>query len=523
MAMEGRPLLPTKQPRIVNGERAVPSDRPFFARAGYDSYFFTNEVLCGATLIWPDIAISAAHCQGAFNHGLQILDESTGDYTKLVPINQQVRHPGWSTNRQNLNYDILVMRLTTPLKSTDAAKTIPINTNSNSPRNNQQLKALGYGVTETGVVSDFLREADVTYISNDECFGRGIKFNNVLKSQEVMCTDPFGGRTATCLGDSGGPLTDATGTTLIGVISFGSGCEADLIPDGHARMSEVSDWVQKQICLLSANPPFTCQTSSTNNDRDPEAVEVVVDFSHDFYPEHTTFAVTSKKSPDALYAGPQYIPTRSGRHQESVFLAPGEYIFEVYDSRGNGLVSDRGNGSWKISALYDGCTETQIASGTAEFTNEQATQFVVDNRKPTGNCGGTVITIANAGEESNEDVVNVSNLLSEEMETCLLQKKIESSLGASFSTTCECAPSDGSGTIELACFREDGSSCASHNESCSSSGDCCSGRKCSAGRCRSSASSATSTGRDSNRLGGTVVGGAAGRQGRTSGKNLRGR
>ena len=83
------------------------------------------------------------------------------------------------------------MRLTTPLASTDVAKPISINSNSFYPSKKQSLKAYGFGLTETNAVSDYLREADVTYISNDECWGRGISFNNVLKSEEVMCTDPF--------------------------------------------------------------------------------------------------------------------------------------------------------------------------------------------------------------------------------------------------------------------------------------------------------------------------------------------
>lgn len=52
--------LPAKQARIVNGEKSNPSNRSFFAKAGYDEYSFTNEILCGATVIWSDILITAA-------------------------------------------------------------------------------------------------------------------------------------------------------------------------------------------------------------------------------------------------------------------------------------------------------------------------------------------------------------------------------------------------------------------------------------------------------------------------------
>ena len=52
--------LPVKKPRIINGDKSNPSNRPFFAKAGYDEYYFTDEILCGATLIWSDIIITAA-------------------------------------------------------------------------------------------------------------------------------------------------------------------------------------------------------------------------------------------------------------------------------------------------------------------------------------------------------------------------------------------------------------------------------------------------------------------------------
>ena len=52
--------IPARNPRIVNGEKSNPLSRSFYAKAGYDEYSFTSEILCGATLISSDIAITAA-------------------------------------------------------------------------------------------------------------------------------------------------------------------------------------------------------------------------------------------------------------------------------------------------------------------------------------------------------------------------------------------------------------------------------------------------------------------------------
>ena len=220
---------------IINGDESNESRRPFFARAGYDNYPQTSEIICGATLITRQIAVTAAHCQGAFNSGIRILDPATNDFDRMVEVSEQIRHPGWDEDQANLNYDILVLKLKTPLSANDVAQPIPYNTDPNFPRPGQTVLSMGFGLTENDRVSNDLLEAEMEYISNDECWGRSVQFNSVRQGPEVMCTDPIDG-TSTCLGDSGGPLTDAEGTRLLGIVSFGSGCKPDLIPDGYVRM-----------------------------------------------------------------------------------------------------------------------------------------------------------------------------------------------------------------------------------------------------------------------------------------------
>eukprot|EP00531_Pseudo-nitzschia_arenysensis_P001977 CAMPEP_0116149134 /NCGR_PEP_ID=MMETSP0329-20121206/18761_1 /TAXON_ID=697910 /ORGANISM="Pseudo-nitzschia arenysensis, Strain B593" /LENGTH=541 /DNA_ID=CAMNT_0003645379 /DNA_START=65 /DNA_END=1690 /DNA_ORIENTATION=+ len=493
--------LPAKKPRIVNGARSDPSNARFFARAGYDEYFFTSDILCGSTLIWSDILITAAHCQGAFNSGALVLDPNTNDYTRLAPIDRQVRHPGWSISRQNLNYDVLVMRLATPLSSSDVAQPISINKDSFYPSRQQSLMAHGFGMTEDQVMSEYLREAEVTYISNDDCWGRGISFNNVMKSEEVMCTDPYDDKTATCLGDSGGPLTDFSRTTLVGVISFGSGCDADHIPDGHVRISEVHDWIEDQICLLSANPPATC---GNKEPLDPRSVEVVIDFTHDFYPEHTTFAIKDKKTQEIVYAGPEYIPTRSGNHRETVFLLPGDYSFDVYDVHGDGLQSSQGNGSWKMLALYDGATETEVATGGADFNNQQVTRFVLGERTFPLDDNDTVDT-------SPDNDVGV--VISDQLNKCSELKEAALANEEMFSSTCSCVASSTSQDIVLSCFHESGVICAHQYQSCSTSDECCGEFECDGGKCGREARVPVSLGRDRNRISGSSASGGAATRG----------
>lgn len=487
-----------KEPRIVNGDRSFPTSRNFYVKSAYDQIGSTADVLCGATLIAPDIIITAAHCQGAFNNGAFILDVQTNSFTRLVAVDHQRRHPGWAIDRTSLNFDVLLLRLSEPLLSTDVAKPIAINHDSYYPSNGEVLKAYGFGLTEFDVVSQNLREADVTYINNDECWGRGIQFNNVMKGEDVLCTDPFGGTTATCLGDSGGPLTDEFGTVLMGVISFGSGCEADNIPDGHVRLSEVSDWVEQQICSLSAVPPAGCTLATTS--RDPREVQMKIDFTHDYFPEETTFAVRNKNTLEVVYAGPEYIPKRNGNYESTLYLLPGEYTFEVYDVTGNGLVSGPvennvyEDGRWTVSALYDDYTKSEVARGDANFSDQQVTKFIVSE------------TIS-YNSNNNVDVAV-------EMDACLAKKQIEEDIGALYSTACKC---DMNGT--LACNDANNQRCHPNHDTCDFDSNCCSGRRCSIGICRSTAPTNSNRGK----VGGISIGGAAGRARPRSGNgNLRG-
>ncbi|KAG7347620.1 trypsin [Nitzschia inconspicua] len=476
------------QNRIVQGYRSDPYQRRFFAKAGNDNYPETSEIVCGATLITRDIALSAAHCQGAFNYGLLVLNPDSGNYDLPVPVSRQIRHPGWDQDRNNLNYDVLVLKLQTPLAVDDVAQPIPFNTDPNYPVDGQLVMALGFGVTESNSLPAYLKEAEFEYITNEKCFGRTIQFNNVLNSDEIMCTDPVEG-SSTCLGDSGGPLTNIDGTRLLGIVSFGSGCRANQIPDGYARTSAMSDWIQQQICELSEFPPANCPSQARNG----VDVKMRLHFQHDFWSDETTFAVRERSTRSILHAGPQYTPKRGADEVEDFFLPSGEYTFEVWDTDGSGLLSKgRGrDGSWYLTALYDGSTETRVAEGGADFGQVQYTDFTV------------------VGSPLNE-----SPPLNVALETCLFEKSEEEIAGRLVGTFCQCSDSGG-----ITCRNGAGRVCQRKNQACTLTADCCGGRTCRGGICRSQGAD---TDRNDNRLGGIFVsGGAAGRQ--REGNLLRGR
>ncbi|KAL3902005.1 MAG: hypothetical protein SGARI_005984, partial [Bacillariaceae sp.] len=157
----------------------------------------------------------------------------------------------------------------------------------------------------------------------------------------------------------------------------------DLVPNGYTRISLVADWIKEQICLLSQDPPADCPQPPQP---DPSAVELNLVFIHDFYADETTYSIRNKVNGEVVYTGPEYVPERNGQWRVSILLPPGAYAFELYDKRENGLNSNGrgfGDGRWRISALYDGTTSTELASGGPDFRKSQITDFVVEDRSNT--------------------------------------------------------------------------------------------------------------------------------------------
>jgi hypothetical protein len=345
---------------VVNGITADPTDYQFFARSWPDHVQMTGDMLCGASLIHSDILLTAAHCHGAFNYGLMLYNPDTKKFNRFATVDRQISYPEYYVDVDSINFDIMILRLSEPVA--DIAP-VMVNNDPDFPVPGQDVgHAAGFGLTDPdlGTIPNDLQVGYFKALSNSQCLLRG-RFINVDIEDDVMCVDPQDDDSV-CGGDSGGPLTvplveaqvqSSGGTTnvnnnspglvpnaiQIGVVSFGTDCKDDSIPDGFARVSHFSDWIQDQICQWSRNPPAGCPDTET-----PEvdflyqdAVEIEINFHHDFLAEETTFAIRNTLNNKIEYVGPQYVPRRGEQVASTLSLFAGNYAFEVYDSAGDGL------------------------------------------------------------------------------------------------------------------------------------------------------------------------------------------
>jgi secreted trypsin-like serine protease len=167
---------------------------------------------CGAALIKPNVAVTAAHCvQGQNAQDLQVrvgtTDRTTGGET--AKVTQATVHPAYDSVITGHN-DIAVIKLDTQLRAT------PIDIGT-TPAVTAPIRILGWGLTcKTRGCGDppvELQELETQVLFDDSCDGAD------GPNELCVANANFGG--GACFGDSGGPAVVADGNhfTLVGVTS----------------------------------------------------------------------------------------------------------------------------------------------------------------------------------------------------------------------------------------------------------------------------------------------------------------
>lgn len=220
-------------PFIVNGETVSPPDKYPYATYAYG---------CGASLIAPNVLLSAAHCQGfieevlvgAFNR----LDETAAGTEKFT-IAEEVPHPNYSENA--IDYDYMVMRLD------GSSSHDPVSLDNGSTNllgNGSELTVMGWGaLSQGGNLANELQEVDV-----DVDVGCG-NYSPSSITERMFCAGRSSGNTYydSCQGDSGGPIIHKGLGVQVGVVSWGQGCAQPGFPGVYAKVSDQIDWINEWI------------------------------------------------------------------------------------------------------------------------------------------------------------------------------------------------------------------------------------------------------------------------------------
>ena len=240
------------QGQIVGGEKAAPGAWPWmvaiqaFTEPGYHTF-------CGASLIAPSWALTAAHCvvnaapdDIVATVGPHRLDSGQG---QKMSVDRIVVHPRYGFDfAHDFAHDLALLHLSEPA---DAELVTLLGADSLALAGPGTLgTVIGWGALSedgsAGLLSYDLQQVELPIVSEEECansMGRMI-------TENMLCAGYKQGGKDACHGDSGGPLVVADGEggwQLAGLVSFGIGCARPTFYGVYTRVSQYHDWILAQI------------------------------------------------------------------------------------------------------------------------------------------------------------------------------------------------------------------------------------------------------------------------------------
>ncbi|XP_037076885.1 trypsin-1-like, partial [Pollicipes pollicipes] len=236
---------PNRATRIVGGMETEVNEYPWQAFVLVRANGASSG--CGGTVINDRYVLSAGHCFSRSTSPAQIevrlrrhrIDVPEDDLP--VTISELTIHPNFRTVRAG--FDFALLKLSTPLNFPTLNNLVaPACLPSGGDFANVDAVVSGWGATsENGPVASALREVTVRTQTNAVCLRA---YRSITST--MICAGVDGGGKDSCQGDSGGPLVTPVGGryTLIGVVSWGTGCARPDFPGVYARVTSVLNWIE---------------------------------------------------------------------------------------------------------------------------------------------------------------------------------------------------------------------------------------------------------------------------------------
>merc|ERR1712126_698565 len=214
--------------------------------------------LCGGTIVNKRFVITAAHCYNSMFTKMEVIvgehNECDGvnEGGKLIKVRKMTLHPDY--NSRTIDNDIAVLELAEDLTFTKKIKPACLPSSETKDYSGSASTVSGWGGTIGYGPNDqqpqqprqcTLKETIVKLLKgSDPMCGKYLKTSS---SKIKLCA--FAKDTDACQGDSGGPLTvpENGKYTLVGVVSYGSGCASSSTPGVYVRVQGFLPWIKNLI------------------------------------------------------------------------------------------------------------------------------------------------------------------------------------------------------------------------------------------------------------------------------------
>jgi secreted trypsin-like serine protease len=225
------------QPRIVGGSQSSLSDHPY-------AVYLTDQngyQFCGGVIVSPSAVATAAHCALAIATANIRVVAGRQDETSTDGVVESVAkawvQPDYSNPVQGDDIAVLTVNGTLPYQAVKIADSGERSLYAEG----SVATVLGWGRTsDGGARSNILRSAQVPLIGDTSCKAS----YDTYDPTSMICAGYAQGGVDACQGDSGGPLVE--GDTLVGIVSWGTGCAVAGKPGVYTRVSQFSSQIASQ-------------------------------------------------------------------------------------------------------------------------------------------------------------------------------------------------------------------------------------------------------------------------------------
>ncbi|XP_031561881.1 elastase-1-like [Actinia tenebrosa] len=231
--------------RIVGGEQATPNSWPWQL-----SLKFRGGHNCGATLLTPTWAITAAHCVARSNNPRDYTLSAGAHYRQnhgvTLRVARIITHRGY--DKSHLRHDLSLLRLSQPARLNSRVQTLCLPRQSARARPGGRCYIAGWGRIDPNDLykpSDVLKQAYMPIVDHRTCIRRN---GNFVDETTMVCVGGQGH--SACNGDSGGPLMcEENGRWVLrGVASWVTKltCPGNTY-SVYARVSEHVNWIYQNM------------------------------------------------------------------------------------------------------------------------------------------------------------------------------------------------------------------------------------------------------------------------------------